>query len=100
MGYLLASSISFIIRAILCFYTIETTPIFANDAIEWVFGQIISIYTILRIISFSIVRNVFQYRRGDAPILGVALYGLVHVILVLILWGILALLTLVNILPI
>lgn len=100
MGYLLASAISFALRASLCFFTIETTPIFANDAIEWIFGQILSIYTVLRLIAYFIVGNLFKYKRGDMPILGVALYGLVHTSLVFICWGILALLTVLNVLPV
>lgn len=100
MGYLLASNISFAIRAVLCFYTIETTPIFSNAAIEWIFGQVFSIYVVLRIIAYFIVGAVFKYERGNDPVAGVALYGIVHVVLVLILWGVLALLTLLKVLPV
>ena len=91
--------ISFVVRATLCYFTIETTPIFANSLIAWGVDQIISIYTILLIISYFVVGRVFNYERGSAPELGVILYFITYVPLALILWGILALLTAVGVLP-
>lgn len=100
MGYQIASAVSFIVRAYVCYYTIETTPIFASDLKGLVLGQVVSIYVILRIVAYFIVGNVFHYEKGSSPILGVIMYGIVHLCLVLITWGILALLTLFRIIPI
>lgn len=100
MGYQIASSISFIIRAYICYYTIETTPIFATNLQGFVLGQVISVYVFLGIVAYFIVGNIFHYERGSAPVLGVVLYGAVHLILVIICWGILAVLTIMGILPI
>jgi hypothetical protein len=52
--YILISKASLITRFCLCCVTIEQYPIFGNVAIQWLFGEIISIYTILRIIAYTI----------------------------------------------
>lgn len=98
--YPLVSFISFFIRAGICYLTIETVPIFQNAYIGWVFGQVVSIYSILWLISYFIVGNVFEYRRGDAPALGAVLYFVIYIPLSLMLWLLLWILTMVNILPI
>ena len=100
MGYQIASAISLIVRAYVCYYTVETTPIFASDLKGLVLGQVVSIYVILRIVAYFIVGNVLHYEKGSAPTLGVMLYGIIHLILVMICWGILAILTMMSILPI
>jgi hypothetical protein len=100
MGYLIARGISLAIRVVICFYTIETTPIFANKTLGWVFGQIISIYYVMLLISFFIVGSVFKYKRGSDPILGVMLYGVVYIVITLVMWGVLAFLTLLGVLPV
>lgn len=97
--YRLWSGFSYITRFVLCYFTIETTPIFANSLIAWGIDQMITIYTVLLIISYFIVGNVFKYERGSMPELGVILYFATYVVLALVLWGILALLTAVGILP-
>lgn len=97
--YGLMSLASFAIRAAICYFTIENTPIFHNPLIAWVVGQIISIYVILRLISYGIVGGVFGYERGSDPTLGVILYFVVYVPLAFLLWGILALLTFMHVLP-
>lgn len=97
--YKIASLVSFIIRAYICYLTIETVPIFQNEYIGWVFGQIVSLYTILWFISYLVVNRVFGYRRGEAPVLGVLLYAIVYIPLSLLLWLLLWALTLLNLLP-
>ena len=49
------SAISYAIRAYICYLTIETTPIFDNEGLTWLFGQIISIYTLFYLISYAAV---------------------------------------------
>lgn len=94
-----ASSLSEASRIIICYFTIGRYPIFATDSLSlfWI-SQIFSIYVILKIIAYRIVGKV--YERGDAPVLGVSLYWVVHTVLVLITWGILVLLTCLDALPI
>ncbi len=94
-----ASFISFVVRAGICYLTIETTPIFANELVQWHIGQIISIYTIMWFVSYAIVSKI-GYSRGDAPVLGVMLYAAVYIPLVLLVWLVLWLLTLAGLLPI
>ncbi len=94
-----ASAISYIVRAYVCYLTIQATPIFANPAVEWLLGQIISIFVILMVISYAIV-NKMGYESGQAPVLGVVLYFGVYVVLTLITWVFLLLMTKFGILPI
>ena len=98
--YQFVSLISFIIRAGIYYLAIGTTPVFANESIEWIVGQIIPIHAILWLISYTTVGRGFGYNRGDDPVLGVVLYAIVYIPLILFLWGVLWLLTLVHILPI
>lgn len=97
--YRIVSALSFILRALLCYYTIETTPLFANTAMGFVAAQVVSIYVVLRIIAYFIVGNIFNYETGSVPVVGAILYAFVHVILVLLTWGLLFLLTLFGPLP-
>ena len=97
--YRFLSGLSYIARFVLCYFTIETTPIFANSLIAWGVDQMISIYFILLVISYFIVGNVFKYERGSMPELGVILYFVTYVVLALVTWGVLALLTAVDVLP-
>ncbi|MCA9346682.1 hypothetical protein KC960_04280 [Candidatus Saccharibacteria bacterium] len=98
--YPFVSLVSFVIRAGICYLTIESVPIFQNELIALVIGQILSLYTLLRVVSYSIIANKFNYRKGEAPILGVGLYMMVYILLSLLLWAILWILSWVGILPI
>jgi hypothetical protein len=42
---------------------------------------------LLKIIAYYIVGQLFGYSRGDDPVLGVFLYGFVHIVLALATWG-------------
>lgn len=99
MGYKIAKLLSWIIRWVICYFTIETTPIFENSFVAYGVDQIISLYTILWFISYSVVGGIFRYERGSDPVLGVFLYAIVYIPLALIAWGVLALLTVVGVLP-
>ena len=98
--YKILSLLSFGIRSYLCYVTIETTPIFANSLLAYSIDQIISLYTVLRILSYFIVGKVFRYERGSDPVVGVILYFFTHAVLVLITWGILAILTALSVMPV
>ena len=98
--YQFARLLSLGIRICICYITIETTPIFADEAIEWIAGQIVSIYSILWFISYNTVGIVFDYKRGDWPVLGVILYAIIYIPLALLTWGILWGLTIFKVLPI
>ena len=100
MSYKTTRTLSQSIRWLLCFFTIEATPIFANSLIAYGIDQTISIYSILWLISYMIVGRVFGYKRGDDPALGSILYFIVHVILALITWGVLTILTAAKIIPV
>ncbi len=99
MGYEIARLLSWIIRWVICYFTIETTPIFQNSLIAYGVDQIISLYTVLWFVSYTIVGRVFNYKSGSDPVLGVMLYAIVYIPLALLTWGILAILTALGVLP-
>jgi len=97
--YQIISTISIIIRFILCWATIEKYPIFANENIQWIFWQIISIYTILRIITYSITnKKILKYwiKKSERKS---AIYFIVYIPLIGITFWILRILTKTHILP-
>ncbi len=49
--YKMLSEISFIIRAYLCYLTIDRIPIIKNELLNYIILEVISLYTILMIIS-------------------------------------------------
>lgn len=98
--YRLLSKISLIVRFAICYFTIEAIPIFQSELWTVIFAQTVPVYSILLAISYAIVGGVFKYERGSFPELGVFLYFIVYIPLVLLLWGILALLTALGTLPI
>lgn len=93
------SAISFMARVYLCYLTIDAVPIFENEATTWLIGQIISIYTLLWLASYTIVGKL-GYEKGDSPVLGVVLYAVVYIALAIVAWIILLGLNHINILPI
>lgn len=52
--YKIISTASFTSRFAMCYFTIEKLPIFANEGLDWLLGQIVSIYTIFWAISYVI----------------------------------------------
>ena len=97
--YNILNLISWIIRFVICYFTIETTPIFANDVIQWFWGQIAIIYSVLLVISYMIIGKVIGYEKGESPILGVILYAIVYIPVALAFWVTLWLLTIIGLLP-
>lgn len=96
--YRIFSLISFLIRAWLCYLSIDNIPILKNPIANSFLLEIISLYTILMLISRAIVGTF--YKKGDAPILGVIAYFFVYLIILGIMYGIMLVLTKVGILPI
>lgn len=97
--YRLLSRVSLIVRFIICYFTIEAVPIFESELWTIILAQTVPVYSFLLAISYAIVGGVFGYERGSAPELGVLLYFIVYIPLVLLLWGVLALLTEIGVLP-
>lgn len=96
--YKLVSSISFLIRAWLCYNTIDNIPILANPIANSILLEVISLYTILMLISRKIVGT--TYNTGEAPTFGAILYFFVYLINLGIMYLIMILLTKIGILPI
>ena len=97
MLYLFVSTISFIVRAFLCYISIDTIPIFKNHIANNIFLEVISLYTLLMIISRNIV-GIF-YRRGENPPLGALEYFFVYIVVLGVLFCLMLLLTMIGILP-
>lgn len=91
--YPIISSASLLIRVYLCYITVEKYPIFANDSTNWLFGQIISIYTIFRLICFPIVGVISEKMDIESPSVRSFIYFLLYIPLLLIYWVVLMLLT-------
>mgnify|MGYP003613199404 CR=1 FL=1 len=99
--YQVASSLSLIIRFWLCYITIETLPVFSNEAIEWVLGQVISIYTVFRLICYPIVGVLSRKMEIKSPTAKSIMYFILYIPLAGIYWVILLILThVMGVLPI
>lgn len=96
--YQLLSLFSFLIRAYLCYCTIDNIPILANPILNSILVEVISLYTILWAISYFVVGRF--YDKGSEPLLGVILYFIVYIIILGITYLLLLLLTFFGILPI
>jgi len=95
--YVILSAISFLIRAWLCYCTIDKIPIFENYFLNTIWGEVIPVYTILMIISRAIVSTF--YKRGEAPVFGVIAYFFVYLGILGITYVLLLLLTKFGVLP-
>lgn len=93
--YKLISTISFIIRAYLCYLTIDKIPILENPIANTILLEVISIYTILMIVSRATVGRF--YNRGENPTFGVIAYFFIYIIYLGIAYAILLFLTITNI---
>jgi hypothetical protein len=99
--YPIVSSVSFLIRFYLCYVTIEQLPLFANEAIGWVFGQIVSIYVLFRIVCYPIVGIISDNLEIRSASAKSVLYFLLYIPLAGLYWIVLLLFTNVfHILPI
>lgn len=99
--YPIVSSLSLIIRFWLCYMTIETLPIFSNETIEWILGQVLSIYTIFRLICYPIVGMIVGKMEIESSTAKSIMYFFLYLPLIGIYWVVLLILThIVGILPI
>lgn len=96
--YKLISGISFLIRAWLCYNTINNVPILANPIANSILLEVISLYTMLMVISRKIVG--ISYKSGDEPVIGAILYFFVYLVNLGIMYIIMIGLTKIGILPI
>ncbi len=97
--YKLLSSLSYIIRFWLAYVTIEKVSIFKSDIINYFWGEVFSIYTLLMIISYFITSKF--YSKNDMPSsIGVIIYFFIYCILLFLYWLVLLFLTWIGILPI
>ncbi len=96
--YKIVSLISFLIRAWLCYNSIDNIPILENPIANNILLEFISLYTILMLISRAIVGTF--YKRGEAPIFGAVAYFFVYLVNLGIMYGIMLVLTKIGILPI
>lgn len=102
MLYRIVSTISFIIRYLLCFFTIEAVDIFADAGAQvlwsFVFGGVL--YFIFNLICFPIVGAISQKIGFQSSAFKSFLYFVLYLPLVFVTYGILLLLTHFGVLPI
>lgn len=98
--YPIISALSFIIRAYLCYITIDTVPIISNPLIQYLLTEIVSLYTILWALSY--VTNGALIRKYDiqSKTMRAILYFFIYMFYLLVMFGILKLLTFVRVIPI
>ena len=95
--YKMLSEISFIIRAYLCYLTIDRIPIIKNELLNYIFLEVISLYTVLMIISYIEVNIIYD---GEVEtITGTITYFVVYIFNLGILYLLMLLLTKVGFLP-
>lgn len=95
--YKILSELSFLIRVYLCYLTIDTIPILSNQLLNYILLETISLYTILRLISYYEVKIIYN---GEVEsISGTITYFIVYIINLCILYLLMHLLTKVGFLP-
>lgn len=102
MLYRIVSTISFIVRYLLCFFTIEAVDIFADAGAQvlwsFVFGGVL--YSVFNLICFPIVGAVSQKLGFESSAFKSFLYFVLYLPLIFVTYGILLLLTHFGVLPI
>lgn len=96
--YKVVSILSLVIRAYLCYCTIDNIPILANPIANTILLEVISMYTILMVITRVTVGRF--YTKGENPTFGAISYFLIYLIYLVILYAILLFLTYIKVLPI
>lgn len=76
--YKILSEISLLLRMYFCYLTIDKIPILHNVLWNYVLLEVISLYTILRIITYFEVGKF--YEKGDNSAFGVIAYFFVYLI--------------------
>ena len=95
--YQILSELSLLLRMYFCYLTIDNIPILKNELWNYILLEVISLYTILRIITYFEVGKF--YEKGDNSAFGVIAYFIIYVINLGVIYGIMLLLTKVGILP-
>ena len=96
--YKILSELSLLLRMYLCYLTIDKIPILSNELSNYVLLEIISLYTILRIITYCEVGRF--YEKGDNSEFGVIAYFFIYLINLGVMYLIMSVLTKIGILPI
>ena len=96
--YEIISGISFLVRAYLCYLTIDNIPIFENHLLNSVFLESFSLYTLLWAVS-RIITSFFYEKGTDSSYKGCFVYFIIYIINLIVLFGIMALLTFLKVLP-
>lgn len=95
--YKILSELSLLLRMYLCYLTIDKIPILSNELWNYVLLEIISLYTILRIITYCEVGRF--YEKEDNSEFGVIAYFFIYLVNLGAIYGIMLLLTKIGILP-
>ena len=98
--YKILSSISLMVRIYLCYVTIDTIPIFENELVNYMILEILSLYTILRIITYFENKVIINRLDIQSSCIRVFIYFIIYCLNLAIMYGIMMLLTKYGILPI
>lgn len=96
--YKILSELSLLLRMYLCYLTIDNIPILKNELWNYVLLEVISLYTILRILTYFEVGRF--YEKGDNSAFGVIAYFFVYLINLGVMYLVMLVLTKVGMLPI
>ena len=95
--YYLWNKISYILRFVLCFITIEKFPLFGNIIMQFAYGSLV--YTILWAVTFLEVRILSDGTYSDEASIRALLYLILYIPNMLVLWFFLWILTKIGIVP-
>mgnify|MGYP004651756119 CR=1 FL=1 len=98
--YSIISALSFIIRAYLCYITIDTVPIISNPLIQYLLTEIVSLYTILWVLSYATNGALIRKYNIQSKTIRAFFYFFIYVAYLFVMFGILKLLTFVRVIPI
>lgn len=98
--YGLLSGVSFLVRWIACYYTIGQIDIFENQFLNFVVPDGIIYFVLLLITYWTVGAIVYNKLEIHDKYVGCVAYFIAYFPYMLIVWGVLALLTWVNVLPI
>lgn len=91
--YPMISALSLLVRMYLCYISIEQLPILTNDSLNWMIGQVLSIYSLFRLICYPIVGIVSTRLGIESASLKSILYFIFYLPLLIIYWLLLIMLT-------
>ena len=90
--------LSLSLRLYLCYLTIDNIPILKNEIWNYILLEIISLYTLLRLITYFEVGII--YKKGEYPEIGTVAYFFIYLINLGIMYIVLLELTKMKVLPI